>query len=184
MHQHRFRSPARASALGALLLLGAWATAAALGSSYQTERQVVAGAGQSSASGNHQLGGTLGQPSPGRMGSGSYTLELGFWTTRSADATAVGDGPPAAIQRYRLHQNHPNPFNPTTTIRFALPAAGRTRLSLYDPRGRHVRTVLDRDLEAGEHELVLDARGLASGVYWYRLESGSFTATRRMALVE
>jgi hypothetical protein len=90
---------------------------------------------------------------------------------------------------YALEQNVPNPFNPTTRIRFAVPEPGRVRLSVYDTEGRMVRALLDAELPAGRHVTEWeghDASGqrVASGVYFYRLTAGKFTDTRRMVMLK
>ena len=85
---------------------------------------------------------------------------------------------------YVLASNYPNPFNPSTEIRFALPEASAVSLVIYDVMGREVERLLDKTLEAGYHEVRWDATGLPSGVYLYRIEAGSFTQTRRMALIK
>jgi hypothetical protein len=99
-----------------------------------------------------------------------------------------GDGGivPAA---FRVEQCFPNPFNPKTTIRFALPTAGRTTVSIFDVAGRHVKTLVDADLEARTHDVVWtgdDARGqsVAAGVYFYEVIGGGHRAVGRMALVK
>lgn len=89
----------------------------------------------------------------------------------------------------RLYPNLPNPFNPTTTIRYFVPGNGaQTRLQVFDVAGRLVATLADGFVEGGEHRLVWssegsDGRPLASGVYLCRLQSGGFSTTRRMALL-
>ena len=83
-----------------------------------------------------------------------------------------------------LDQNYPNPFNPTTTIRFALPQAEAVRLAVYDMLGREVRVLIDGPLSAGQHTATFEAGALASGMYLYRIEAGSFTALRQMLLVK
>jgi len=85
---------------------------------------------------------------------------------------------------YSLSQNYPNPFNPATTIKFALTKPALTTLVLYDILGREIQTLLDRELEAGYHEINLNAGPLPSGVYFYRIESGSFVQTRKMVLMK
>jgi len=85
---------------------------------------------------------------------------------------------------FSLTQNYPNPFNPSTTISFTLPQAGRTTLRVYDALGREAATVFDRELTAGTHKVNYDGSSLPSGVYMYRLESGSSVATRSMTLVK
>lgn len=84
---------------------------------------------------------------------------------------------------YVLEQNWPNPFNPTTTIAFALPAASRVRLVVYDVLGRQVSVLVDGLHPAGRHEVRFDATGLATGMYVARLETPSGSATRTMTLV-
>ena len=86
--------------------------------------------------------------------------------------------------RYMLDANYPNPFNPATTIRFAVPRAGLVRLAVYDVLGRRVDELVDGILDAGWHAVRWDAAGLPSGVYLYRLEAGSFQETKTMILVK
>jgi hypothetical protein len=101
-------------------------------------------------------------------------------------ASGAGDASPRTTE---LFANHPNPFNPSTTIRYALGEAGRVRLSVYDASGRHVRTLVDGAEAAGEHTVDFDGRddrgaALASGVYFYRLDTGNLTRTRKMVLLK
>jgi len=89
---------------------------------------------------------------------------------------------------FTLAQNAPNPFNPTTTIRFGLSEPGPVSLTVYDVNGRFVRGLVDDYRTAGMHEVVWDARddtdrAVASGVYVYRLTAGADVAVRRMVLV-
>jgi hypothetical protein len=105
------------------------------------------------------------------------------------DTTGVSDvaGPPAA--RNELRQNEPNPFNPSTRIVFTLAHDERAQVALFDVAGRRVRLLLDMPLAAGvEHVVRWDGRDgagqpLASGVYFYRLETPSFSTTRKMVLL-
>jgi hypothetical protein len=85
---------------------------------------------------------------------------------------------------FYLAQNFPNPYNPTTTIRFAIPSAGKVKLTVYNVRGELVRTLVDGEVSAGYHEVTFDASKLASGVYFYRLEAGSYVATQKMILAK
>jgi hypothetical protein len=89
--------------------------------------------------------------------------------------------PPAS---FHLAQNFPNPFNPTTTIRYELPVTANVRLTVYNLRGELVRTLVEAEMPAGYHKATFDASGLASGIYFYRLNAGAFTATRKMALTK
>jgi hypothetical protein len=95
--------------------------------------------------------------------------------------TAVGDeGLPA---KAGLFQNYPNPFNPTTVIRYQLPVTGHVQLRVFDMLGREVAVLQDGEQQAGYHEAVFDASGLASGAYLYRLTAGDFVQARKLNLV-
>jgi hypothetical protein len=85
---------------------------------------------------------------------------------------------------FELSQNYPNPFNPTTTIHFSIPQRSRTELSVFDAIGRKISTVVDRELASGSYTATFDARQLSSGIYFYRLEAGSYTATKRMTVLK
>jgi hypothetical protein len=98
--------------------------------------------------------------------------------------TAVGTTKPDLPSKYALSQNYPNPFNPSTTIEFALPAESYTRIKVYNLLGAEVATVLERVLPAGNHSIPFNAAGLPSGLYFYTMNAGSFTATRTMVLMK
>lgn len=84
----------------------------------------------------------------------------------------------------RLRQNYPNPFNASTTIEYALPADGFVKLSLYNICGRLIETLFSGQQTAGTHRFQLEASHLPSGMYWYRLETGTFSEIRRFSLVK
>lgn len=86
---------------------------------------------------------------------------------------------------FALKQNYPNPFNPSTTINFALPQTSRVTLTVFDMLGRKVATLLNGDqLPAANHAVKFDASALASGMYIYRIQAGSFVSTRKMMLIK
>lgn len=87
-------------------------------------------------------------------------------------------------EQVSLEPNYPNPFNPATTIPFALPAPGHVRVQVYDVLGRRVATLVDGHRPAGRHEVVFDGQGRASGVYLVRLEARGRTITQRMLMVK
>ena len=82
-----------------------------------------------------------------------------------------------------LGQNYPNPFNPSTTIRYELPKSSTVRLSVYDLLGREVSVLVDESRNAGVHETTYDAVGLSSGVYFVRMQAGSFVETKTLLLI-
>jgi hypothetical protein len=91
--------------------------------------------------------------------------------------------------RYELAASHPNPFRGSTTIGFAIPAAGRVGLNVYDVSGRRVAVLADGHYEPGRYAISWDGRSAAghqvsSGIYFYRLEAGDFVRIRRMFLVK
>ncbi len=111
-------------------------------------------------------------------------LELDNWNL--CDLTGTPDNTPAIP--FVLHQNFPNPFNPTTTIKFNMPAAGRAVLRVYNVKGELVNTLLDRVVAAGEILVSWDAtdhngRSVASGVYFYDLRIDGQRASRKMILL-
>jgi hypothetical protein len=90
---------------------------------------------------------------------------------------------PTLPTAFRLAQNYPNPFNPATTIKYDLPVASHVVLRVYDLLGRDVITLVNGVVDAGYHEVVINTSNLASGVYLYRMEAGSFIETRKMILL-
>jgi len=89
---------------------------------------------------------------------------------------------------YSLSQNFPNPFNLKTTIKLALPQDSQVRLKVYNVAGQLVKTILDKGMKAGYHLLSWDGRNnfgqrLSSGIYFLRVEAGSFKSTKRMILL-
>lgn len=91
-------------------------------------------------------------------------------------------------REFSLQQNFPNPFNPATVINFTVPSASNVEISVFNVLGEKVRILADKMYAAGEHAVVwdgTDAGGaqVSSGVYFYRMVTGKFTATRKMALV-
>lgn len=85
---------------------------------------------------------------------------------------------------YSLDQNYPNPFNPTTTIRYAIPEDNFVSIKLYDVLGNEVITLVNEQKQAGRYEMLFNASNIASGVYYYQINSGSFTQTRKLMLMK
>jgi hypothetical protein len=84
---------------------------------------------------------------------------------------------------FSLQQNFPNPFNPTTTIRFKIQGSVRVALSVFDVLGRHVATLVNETKPPGTYTVTFNADNLAGGVYYYRLSAGTFTQTKQMVLL-
>jgi len=86
-------------------------------------------------------------------------------------------------KEFALEQNYPNPFNPTTAIKFQVPMSKFVTLKVYDVLGREVRTLVNENLQVGSYETMFDATGLASGMYLYRLQAGSFVEMKKLILL-
>ena len=85
---------------------------------------------------------------------------------------------------YRLYQNFPNPFNPSTSIAFEIPRAGHVRIAVFDAMGREVKEIVNERLNIGSYEAKFNGTGLPSGVYYYRLMSEGFSGTKKMLMIK
>jgi len=85
---------------------------------------------------------------------------------------------------YKLEQNFPNPFNPSTKISYTLPVGAHVSLNVYNVLGQHVATLVNEYRAAGTYEVSFAPENLPSGVYLYTLKAGSYSATRKMMLVK
>ena len=83
-----------------------------------------------------------------------------------------------------LYQNYPNPFNPETNIEYCLPEAVTVRVEVYNTLGQTVDVLVEPEKEAGHHRIFWRGENVASGVYFYRLQAGDFTSTKRMVLMK
>lgn len=90
---------------------------------------------------------------------------------------------PLLIFQFKLQQNCPNPFNTTTTIRYALPEGRHATLCVFKTLGQQLATLVSGQQEAGDHEVKSNVIGLASGIYFYTIRAGSFVQTRRFLLL-
>lgn len=107
------------------------------------------------------------------------------WTTLSdyAAPTDVADDPPVPSS-FALYQAYPNPFNPSTTIRYELPAISHVILKVFNVLGQEIVTLKDELQAAGSREVQFNASGLPSGVYYYRLQTGDFAKTMKCVLLK
>jgi len=85
---------------------------------------------------------------------------------------------------FSLSQNYPNPFNPSTAINFGLPNASNVSLKIYNILGEQVASLVNKVMPAGYHTVTFDASKLASGMYIYRLEAGSFVQVKKMMMLK
>ncbi|MEW5993523.1 MAG: T9SS type A sorting domain-containing protein, partial [Candidatus Zixiibacteriota bacterium] len=124
-----------------------------------------------------------------------YTLEGNSFTGEFHQTTgeivsiemATREGNPVVAElipeNFALHQNYPNPFNPATTISFSLPVASDYELTIYNVNGQVVKSFVGKH-DAGVVEISWEAGSHASGVYFYKLIAGSYSATKKMVLLK
>jgi hypothetical protein len=86
--------------------------------------------------------------------------------------------------KFKLYQNYPNPFNPSTTISYELKTGGYVTLSIYDVKGKLIKRLINRKQEPGKYTLNFSSAGLSSGIYFYELNTGSFSDTKKMILLK
>ncbi len=96
----------------------------------------------------------------------------------------VEDHPEIIPHTFKLDQNYPNPFNPTTSIRFDIPKMSFVTLKLYNVLGQEIVTLVDEKKEAGKYEVIFDGSKLVSGVYFYRLQAGLFSETKKFVILK
>ncbi len=84
------------------------------------------------------------------------------------------------VTDYTLNQNYPNPFNPATIISFSLPHSEFVTLKVYDILGSEIATLINDYRDSGNYKLTFNPTGLSSGIYFYKLQAGDFTGTKKM----
>ena len=166
------------SALGIVLLLHPPA-----GGQVQMPASVVGNGGCPMTGPNHVISGcTVGQSVTGFMSGPGNIHQIGFW--HPAEKLTPAEEENLVRPQYWLGPNYPNPFNPVTTLQFAVPSRSHVTIRVYDVNGRLARTVVDEELDPGWYTRVFDAEGLASGVYFYRMTAGRFVETRKLVLLK
>jgi glycosidase len=110
-----------------------------------------------------------------------YTSKV--YSLQKSDPTSI-QNKPGVVYSFKLNQNYPNPFNPSTIIRYSVPEKSKVTLKIYDILGRELITLLNEEINAGEHEVNFNASGLSSGVYFYTLKSNNNISTKKMLLLK
>lgn len=176
----------RALVIAGLLLLGS--SFAVQAQQYTIARSVIAAGATPMTNGTYKVDGTIGQAVIGiaqSTGSVIYTDYQGFWYTVSQQlgVKTTLDG---NANGFALEQNYPNPFNPSTTIKFSVPERTKVTIRVMNLLGEEVHAPLaDQTYEAGTWSIDFsDADNLPSGTYIYRMDAGTFTASKRMVLLK
>ena len=105
-------------------------------------------------------------------------MEVGPQT--DIDDTEKHTGP----AEYKLDQNYPNPFNPSTRIEFVIPETDFVQIKLYDSSGRMIKFLVNKKMSAGKHTAYFNASDLASGIYFYQINAGDFSETKKMVFIK
>lgn len=117
------------------------------------------------------------------MGTSPFSTIFFFTTTMTGIVNVSSEVP----QKYGLYNNYPNPFNPSTKIKFDIPASNKgsnVKLTVFDASGREVSTLINSQIAPGTYEFEFSAKNLTSGVYFYRLSTDNFVDTKKMILVK
>ncbi len=126
------------------------------------------------------------------IGFGSILLETPLVFDHQAGETIISLNPSSIMEEemnefpkeYSLLNNYPNPFNPSTIIRYAVPKSSPVQIKVFDVIGNEIVTIIDEEKPAGTYEVEFDGTGLPSGIYFYQLKAGSFVKTKKMILIK
>jgi hypothetical protein len=160
---------------------------------YDIPRQVMDGGGAMWLStSSYKLSSSLGQSITGVQQGATKILYTGFWCPWVVEMSPVEWEEVDYTQRpteFGLRQNYPNPFNPATVIEYALPKPSEVKIEIYNILGQKVRHLVDELQEPGYKKIFWDGRDdggneISSGVYFYRLEAGTFVECRKMTLLK
>ena len=128
--------------------------------------------------------GLLGRQLPGNFKDKESISGAGFWYY------FVGEQPPVNVEadktpkEFKLKGNYPNPFNPSTTITFELPKENHVKITIYSLNGQIIDTLVNESLQEGTHSIKWQPSGLAGGIYFYSVETGSIKMSGKMLLLK
>jgi len=108
---------------------------------------------------------------------------LSSWMKESGQVTGIGDGNNNLPKEFILLQNYPNPFNPSTEISYSIPQTNFVSLKIYDVLGKEIATLVNEEKSIGNYTVEFSASNLSSGIYFYRMQAGSFTDTKKFILL-
>jgi hypothetical protein len=105
-------------------------------------------------------------------------------TYKLTNVTGISTNKSNVPTSFSLEQNYPNPFNPTTTISFSLPSKSFVSLKVFDITGREVATIVSEEMSSGTYSRLWNAANVSSGIYFYRIQTGSYTQTKKLVLLK
>lgn len=155
----------------------------------QLQLDAITSGGIPSSSSNVKLEGSIGQiattSSVGDNVQSFAGLWSSFYSTDLITDIEREESPRKNVpEKFSLNPAYPNPFNPTTRISYGLPRASHVKLTVYNMLGKQVQVLVNKRQKAGRHETIFRGRGLASGIYVYRLRTENFVQERKMTLLK
>ncbi|NWG28988.1 MAG: T9SS type A sorting domain-containing protein [Ignavibacteriaceae bacterium] len=111
-----------------------------------------------------------------------HSWDSNFWLTGTLIPASVDDA--GILKEFSLLQNYPNPFNPKTSIQYVIGSSQFVTLKVYDVLGNEVATLVNEEKPAGSYQVEFSANSLSSGVYYYKLIAGSFSANKKMIILK
>ncbi len=165
-----------------LILAFMAAGSVAVAQTYTMPRQVVASGATDATNAQYRLRGTVGQSVIGWTNNAQNKVEQGFWHKLGANGVEISKNEMPGD--FNLYQNFPNPFNPTTDIRFTLPSRQHVTLRVFSSTGNLVKVLVDDNLSAGDYTVKFMANDLPTGTYLYSLEASGHVMTKRMILIK
>ncbi len=150
---------------------------------------ITSGATVSASGSAVTLQGSIGQIATSGSESSVMQSFSGIWSalySGEVNTDIEKTDPPSSNlpENFNLEPAYPNPFNPRTKIRYALPEAAHVKLAVYNMLGKQIRVLVNQRQKAGRYTISFRARDLSSGIYLYRLQAGAFTGERKMTLVK
>ncbi len=106
------------------------------------------------------------------------------WINSGGSPTGITDGRMNAVNEFKLYQNYPNPFNPSTTISWYSPNGGQQVVKIYNVVGGEVATLMNENKPAGTYSVKFDGKSFSSGIYFYKIQTGSYSSVKKMMLLK
>ncbi|WP_337873397.1 T9SS type A sorting domain-containing protein [Ignavibacterium sp.] len=128
--------------------------------------------------------GSVGQTFIGTSFNSLNSSAIGFWNIYQQGKITSVENDEIIPDKFELRQNYPNPFNPSTSISFSIPNEELVSLKVYNSLGEEVAELINETKQAGNYEMNFNSVGLASGIYFYRIQAGSFIQTKKMTLLK
>jgi hypothetical protein len=156
-----------------------------LSAQYNIPYNVISSGGEISSTQEYVLNGTAGETITGPAGNSEHSQYAGFWHLYLFNIiTPADDHNVLKPVVFKLEQNYPNPFNPATTIKFEIPERSSVLIKIYDILGSEVKTLINKEMEAGWYSELFDASRYSSGIYICRMQAGNYMSTKKMIVLK